>query len=167
MTNQTDRELIQYLVNELQGYRVAHPDHEMPALEAGRTRLAQPEPQGPTDEELTNQEIEEWADAAAEVPLEELDPEVYGWRRCFSSEEFCETIRDAIARWGRPAIKPVPVAERPWEREGWCDAEGRCWFGAPPDGAADAGWILRKPSERLSHQTVSLPHWALPVPTAP
>jgi hypothetical protein len=25
-------------------------------------------------------------------------------------------------------------------------------------------WILRKPSERLSHQTVSLPHWALPVP---
>ena len=46
MTQQTDRELIQHLVNELQGYRVAHPDHEMPALEAGRTRLAQPEPEG-------------------------------------------------------------------------------------------------------------------------
>jgi len=45
MTQQTDRELIQHLVNELQGYRVAHPDHEMPALEAGRTRLAQPEPE--------------------------------------------------------------------------------------------------------------------------
>jgi hypothetical protein len=59
---------------------------------------------------------------------------------------------------------PVPVAERPWEREGWCDAEGRCWWGAPQDGAADSGWILRKPSERLSHQTVSLPAHALPLP---
>jgi hypothetical protein len=60
--------------------------------------------------------------------------------------------------------EPVPVGEEPWEREGWCDELGRCWFGAPQDGAADAGWILRKPSERLSHQTVSLPAHALPLP---
>lgn len=59
---------------------------------------------------------------------------------------------------------PVPVSERPWAREGWCDEAGRCWFGAPQDGAADAGWILRKPLERLSHQTVSLPAHALPLP---
>ena len=68
--------------------------------------LAQPEPQGPT-----NQEIEEWADAAAEVPVEELDPEVHGWRRCFTSEEFCETIRAVLTHWGRPAIEPVPGVE--------------------------------------------------------
>jgi hypothetical protein len=67
---------------------------------------ALPEPQ-----ELTDQEIEEWADAAAEVPLEEMDPEVHGWRRCFTSAEFCETIRAALARWGRPAIEPVPGVE--------------------------------------------------------
>jgi hypothetical protein len=72
---------------------------------------AQPEPQGPMDEEPTDQEIEEWADAAAEVPLEEMDPEVHGWRRCFKSDEFSETIRAALARWGRPAIEPVPGVE--------------------------------------------------------
>lgn len=73
--------------------------------------LAQPEPQGPTDEEPTDQEIEEWADAAAEVPLEEMDPEVHGWRRCFKSDEFSETIRAALRRWGRSAIKSVPQEE--------------------------------------------------------
>jgi hypothetical protein len=76
-----------------------------------RALLAQPEPQGPTDEEPTDQEIEEWADAAAEVPLEEMDPEVHGWRRCFKSDEFSETIRAALRRWGRPAIEPVPGVE--------------------------------------------------------
>jgi len=69
--------------------------------------LAQPEPQGPTDDGPTNQEIEEWADAAAQVPLEEMDPEVHGWRRCFKPDEFGETIRAALARFGRPAIEPV------------------------------------------------------------
>jgi hypothetical protein len=80
-----------------------------------RTALAQAEPQGPTDEEPTDQEIEEWADAAAEVPLEEMDPEVHGWRRCFKSDEFSETIRAALRRWGRPAALPVPVG--PTEEE--------------------------------------------------
>jgi hypothetical protein len=87
------------------------PDSDL--IARASTALAQPEPQGPTDEEPTDeeptdQEIEEWADAAAEVPLEEMDPEVHGWRRCFKSDEFSETIRAALARWGRPAIEPVP-----------------------------------------------------------
>jgi len=81
------------------------------------TALAQPEPQGPTDEEPTDQEIEEWADAAAEVPLEEMDPEVHGWRRCFKSDEFSETIRAALRRWSHPAIEPdgpaVPDGREP------------------------------------------------------
>lgn len=34
-------------------------------------------------------------------------------------------IADYLARWGRPAVEPVPVSERPWEREGWCDAKGQ------------------------------------------
>jgi hypothetical protein len=68
---------------------------------ANRARAAletQPEPVAPTDEE-----IEEWADAATEVPLEEMDPDVHGWRRCFTAKEFGETIRAALARWGTPA----------------------------------------------------------------
>jgi hypothetical protein len=56
--------------------------------------LAQPEPVAPTDEE-----IEEWADAATEVPLEEMDPKIHGWRRCFTAKEFSETIRAALAKW--------------------------------------------------------------------
>ena len=51
----------------------------------------------------TDQEIQEWADACEEAPLEELDPGVHGWRRCFTAQEFSETIRAAIARWGTPA----------------------------------------------------------------
>lgn len=23
--------------------------------------------------------------------------------------------------------EPTPASERPWERPGWCDSEGRCW----------------------------------------
>jgi len=60
-----------------------------------RALLAQPVAEGPTDEE-----IEEWANACPEAPLEEMDPEVHGWRRCFTAKEFGETIRAALARWG-------------------------------------------------------------------
>ena len=63
----------------------------------------------------TDEEIEEWADACPEAPLEEMDPEVHGWRRCFTAKEFSETIRAAIARWGHPT--PQPVAERPSDEE--------------------------------------------------
>ena len=57
--------------------------------------LATPPPEPPTDEE-----IEEWADAATEVPLEEMDPDIRGWQRCFTKEEFCASIRAALERWG-------------------------------------------------------------------
>jgi hypothetical protein len=40
-------ELIQQLVNELQGYRVAHPEHDMPALDAAKDFLSShSEPKG-------------------------------------------------------------------------------------------------------------------------
>ena len=52
-------------------------------------------PKPPTDEE-----IQEWADACSEAPLEEMDPDVHGWRRCFTAKEFSETIRAALERWG-------------------------------------------------------------------
>ena len=67
--------------------------------------LDQPVAEGPSDEE-----IEEWADACPDAPLEEMDPEVHGWRRCFTAKEFSETIRAAIARWGRP--KPPGLKEQ-------------------------------------------------------
>lgn len=64
-------------------------------IDRARALLAHPVAEGPTD-----QEIEEWADACSEAPLEEMDPDVHGWRRCFTAQEFSETIRAALARWG-------------------------------------------------------------------
>lgn len=56
---------------------------------------SQPVQEGPSD-----QEIEEWA-AASSVPGEFLDPDSGRWERCLSSEEFCATVRAALARWGQ------------------------------------------------------------------
>ena len=72
---------------------------------------------------------------------------------------FEDAARAALARWSRPAIEPVPVSERPWERKGWCDAEGRCygWDG-------DYWWMVGNPGSANETITHWLPHWALPVP---
>jgi len=120
-------------------YAVDEAHHTL--LERARAALAEGAGVGPTDEELTDQEIEEWADAATEVPLEEMDPEVHGWRRCFSSHEFCETIRAAIARYGAIHPRPIPVAERlPTAAD--CDAEGRCWWLTCGSEATAPYWYL-------------------------
>ena len=62
-----------------------------------------------------------------------------------------------------PQPQPVPVIERPWEREGWCDAKGRCWL----SGKVEGDWRLMDPVDSgvpqlkycFSH---SLPHWVIP-----
>jgi hypothetical protein len=100
------RALCAELANDLEewvdGYLISDPADEHTAASFGRINRARAalaaESVAPTD-----QEIEEWADAAAEMPLEELDPEVRGWRRCFTKEEFGASIRAALARWGTPA----------------------------------------------------------------
>jgi hypothetical protein len=60
-------------------------------------------------------------------------------------------------------LEPVPVSERPWEREGWLDAEGRCWMGHPGDAEFIASWRLCRPEDAPS-MTCSLPYGALPMP---
>jgi hypothetical protein len=71
----------------------------------------------------------------------------------------------------------VPVSERPWEREGWCDAEGQCWWLRPADFDEDdpaLAWYLDgSPAPETCWEihfygyTHSLPHHALPTPEAP
>ena len=65
----------------------------------------------------------------------------------------------ALLREARP--QPVPVGERPWERPGWCDAKGRCWWfnrvGIPEWQLADGG----------PYGEFCLPHWAVPIPQPP
>ena len=84
----------------------------------------------------------------------------------------------ARAQAARPAIQPVPESERPWERPGWRDREGRCWVGYPaewdPAGyyASCSEWVLTDPTYICSRKddcaefAVVLPHWSLPLPAA-
>jgi hypothetical protein len=102
----------------------------------------QPELQGPTDEELDELFID--IDQGGEA---------LNWR---------PYARAVLARWGRPAIEPVPVGERlPGPED--CDVNGIVW-------AWDSGclrwdtafWDAAFPSDTdITHW---LPCWALPVP---
>jgi hypothetical protein len=109
--------------------------------------LAQPEPVGLTDEELREMWLsQEWFNEGA------------------TFREFASIVR----RWGRPTLTPIPVSDRPWEHEGFCDTEGRCWM----LGKVEGDWRLisannsgvPKLSYCFSH---CLPHYALPLPAAP
>jgi hypothetical protein len=73
------------------------------------------------------------------------------------------------SRW-RPTIEPVPVSQRPWEREGWCDADGRCWWGRVEGHPGNPEWFLATREEisdfyEIGDWCVLLPHHALPLPT--
>jgi hypothetical protein len=206
--------------------RSTNPDdlHEnmIPLVDRARALLAQPEPEGVTDEGRELQWPPSVAvgchEAAVEAepgsPLQQLliaagdllesrwcrptvQPEPEGvspdhvnliafayskepwatWLKpggCLESAhcEMSELLLAAITRYARPTIQPVPVAERPWEREGWCDAEGRCWLYRPAEipcrlaNATLRRWVLDTPNrdEEPVHDSHSLPHNALPVP---
>ncbi len=100
----------------------------------------------PTDEELKALYWEAFKNAAP----------------CGAGQSWLAGLR-AVARWDRPAIEPVPVAERlPGPED--CDGEGRCY-------AWDGYWWLVRSAvlegddagagEGYTHW---LPHHALPVP---
>ena len=113
-----------------------------------RALLAQPELEGPTDDE-----IEEWADACPEAPLEEMDPEVHGWRRCFTAKEFSETIRAALDRFGRPTPQPEEVdIHYVWELE---DAEGEWQAGGSANSLED---VQREGNRYLQTYSQDGPH---------
>jgi len=63
--------------------------------------------------------------------------------------------------------QPVPVSERPWEREGWCDPGGLCWLGSDALDGCTPTWLYGSPAwaERFPNvHRVSLPAHALPLP---
>ena len=58
---------------------------------------------------------------------------------------------------------PVAVSERPWEREGWCDDEGRCWWTAnKPVPLPPSWWMVSIPQSCTDG--IMLPFNALPLP---
>ena len=100
--------------------------------------LAQPEPVGPTESDVTELFYRQMGEGY-EVGFE-------------------NAIAEALARWGRPAIQPVPVSERLPGAED-CDADGFCWFW-------DLEWSRWQPGEQDQSCTHWLPAHALPIPTS-
>jgi hypothetical protein len=146
---------LQRLVKAYDEHGGRWPDHHEQALsdavEAARATLAQPEPEGLTDQDLD--------DLANEM----LDWNCEGWRAYARA-----VIAADRARFGRPTTEPVPVAERLPGAED-CDAEGRCW--AWGDAYPWLDWKCWKlfPFRYVAvppDVTHWLPHHALPVPGA-
>jgi len=172
------RALCAELVDELEDW-IAYGDEADCAdahavVDRARAALSQPEPQGPTDEELLV-----WASYYGIDYVDISRPsELDGERAPVRSDELCIFARAALARWGRTAIEPVPVAERlpgpedcaPWPDEP--DANPWCWAGKEVDG----GWewaqigMLGVDAKNLGRVlggggwTHWLSHHALPVP---
>jgi hypothetical protein len=68
--------------------------------------------------------------------------------------------RAVLARWGRPAIKPIPVSERlPGPED--CDEDGVCWWWSRYLTAWCLCWAADGDHEEWTHW---LPHHALLVP---
>jgi hypothetical protein len=162
MTTPTDwRALCAELLAMLDAQALRDPEMDGGLLRRrARTALAQPEPEGPSDEDLIQLAIDTrlyrfQATAGDPIQYEMTEQQIHAFARA------------AMARWGRPTIEPVPVSERlPGPED--CDAMGRCWWFTPRDGnpapfrSADwslyAGW-----RQKFTHW---LPHHALPVPGA-
>jgi hypothetical protein len=168
------------MADELDHYRQLLMDdrRETHALAAeARAALAQPELHGPTDEELLELMPETMRDEfsyAAKTCSDAMGGRVKpGIFRVALNTAALEYAQAVLQRWGRPAIKPVPVAER-LPGPGDCDTEGECWWWHPDhkeDEFSD-GWMLLKPKWADGHHDADdspvhthwLPHHALPVP---
>ncbi len=80
-----------------------------------------------------------------------------------------EPIAQSPAPAPAPAAVPVAVADRPWEREGWCNAEGRCWYHNGSSVVCNSRWYLIRPDVDflVGDDGWLLPHWAIPLPQPP
>ena len=176
------RALCARMADELDHYRQLLMDdrRETHALAAeARAALAQPEPEpAPTDEaimELMPQQMrDDLANAArALAGFDRANVKAAGAMRIILNRQAVGHVRAVLARWGRPAIQPVPVSERlPGAKD--CNAEGRCWFWHPGHKQDDFidGWILLDPkwagSRRDSDDSLIYTHWlphhAIPTP---
>ena len=122
--------------------------------------------QGPQAPQPPDELVQEWRDAlwAEGVPTTPISRELANRAAAWGWEQAMTTLAELLAQ-RHPA--PVPVSERPWERDGWCDELGRCWLLlCPDDGFHLPNWKLDRPSHHeLPNGAVSLPAHALPLPT--
>jgi hypothetical protein len=119
-----------------------------------RTLLAQSEPAGVGDEELLRTYGKAKRDHCYEGPMDD-------WPKRAERAATVHGLRAVLAHYAHPTIEPVPVSERPWEREkGWRDLDGECWW-CPPDGPPY--WQMANPA--MVYGGWLLPPHALPLPT--
>jgi hypothetical protein len=109
----------------------------MDAMAATATALAQPEPEGPTDEELDSVFHE----------------------HCWTEDDLMDHDDFVKAARAHPTPEPIPVSERlPGDQLCW-------WFEADEDGGYGNNWTLLRIRGSATGYTHWLPHWALPLPT--
>jgi len=129
--------------------------HFRDIADRARAALARPKLQGPTDDEL----LRCLADVADECLLVDHPSDVVA------------AGRSLLARWGRPAIEPVPVAERlpgpedctvnPRDGQGqWCWGWVQFYDEIPYSGK----WRMMRRNCLIDEASAWLPHHALPVP---
>ena len=156
-----------------------------PAADMGELRDARDRPGCPRELPTADQ-IRTWLDEDPEVEdpvfLADLDNPRHELL-AYPAQQVPALILAALRRWGcdpqlqskriagpRPASTPIPVSERPWEQEGWLNAEQQCWL-------FDCGYsYITPPSWELVHGCEleiicstkkvvwCLPHWAIAIP---
>jgi hypothetical protein len=130
------------------------------AKAGGHVAKPQPEPQGPSDEVSALQDA---CDAYDYAYRESAGMAHTGFGPARGTVHHQAGLRAVLARFGRPAIEPVPVTERlPGPED--CDAEGRCWWW----NNMRNHWVLLDARYRTRAElwsfTAWLPYYALPVP---
>ena len=155
MTESNFRALCQELMDAIDSGIPVERIKQSPLAVRVDAALAQPEPQGVSDEEIrlfVEKTRTDWIKAVTQKGLDPDDFDVV-------------LARAALARWGSPAAQPVPVSDPPGPED--CDAEGLCWLHQPhPATPETPEWRLMpaRYASTIYNTTHWLPHWALPVP---
>jgi hypothetical protein len=131
-------------------------DRMTEAVEEARAALAQPEPVGPTDDDLLH---------IFYLHCDSNDSSL-GVDHWLDEPAFLMAARDALRSWSHPTLTPIPTSERlPGPED--CDAEGRLWFSSCLN--ADGRWNLEDRTSGLNSRWYShwLPAHDLPLPGQP
>ncbi len=116
-------------------------NHAKALTARARAYLAQPEPAGPTDEEL--RDLWSWSAGQDQGPWPTQ-------QHCFA--------RELLRRWGIAPTRPIAVSERlPTAAD--CDSFGRCWWWD----VASHGWLLLVGGRGDSDFPLWLPVSAIPL----
>lgn len=145
-------------------------DEDEGLFDRARTALAQPESEAPTDKELLELMPKTMRDEFAAVSEVystatggQVKPGLFRVVLNTVALEYARAVHAAAQHL--TTIEPVPVADCPWERKGWCDSEGKCWWWIVDQPGEFPHWIYA-PIEAMgwSNYQACLPHYALQMP---